>query len=197
MKKIFKVLIVTFSLLFLTSCTYTSWEEFPTSLVTSATFYNFNDDYNNYGFYVYINIPDEVFEEAGEYDITLNVEVYLDAYYYDYNESQYKTIEDIPVYAEITQPGSEKYKVEIKLSEFLNDPDFKGQILSVSVDSAVYSISVGISNGYMEYPNMTTDILLKFGLAIMISSGIYILIVVVLGIIVNKNLTKKYKRKEQ
>ena len=46
MKKILKVLIVTFSLLFLTSCTYTSWEEFPTSLVTNATFYNFNDDYN-------------------------------------------------------------------------------------------------------------------------------------------------------
>jgi hypothetical protein len=197
MKKFLKVLIITFSLLFLTSCTQTRWEEFPTSLVTNATFYNFNDDYNNYAFYVYINIPNEVFEEADGLDITLNIEVYLDAYYYDYNESQYRTIEDIPLCAQITKPGREKYKVEFNLSVFLNDPDFKGQIMSVSVDSAVYSISVNVNDGYIGYPNMSTDILLKFGLAIMISFGIYVLIVVVLGVIVNKNLTKKYKRKEQ
>ena len=193
-KKILLFLLLLISLFSLTSCVQTDWEEFPTEFITETRYSKANDDYDSYNLYVYINVPNAVFEEANEYNIVLNVLVYLDIIIYDYNKYSYRTIQNVPFEAYITYPGNVRYDMLIEFSSYLDEPNFKGSIESVNVDSASYSISVSV-NGVSPDIQTNTELLLGIFASILIAFVCYILTIIILGVIVNRNLTKKYKKK--
>lgn len=188
-KKILIFLIFLISLFSLASCNMIEWNEFPTEFITETRYSKANDDYDSYNLYVYINVPKEVFEEAKEYNIVLNVLVYLDIIIYDYNTYSYRTIQDVEFQANVKQPGNVRYDMLIEFSSYLADQDFKGAIQGMNVDSAIYSVSIGGVTPDME---MSTDLIIGVFGSILLAFICYLITVIVLGIVVNRSLTKKY-----
>ncbi len=192
-KKILLSLMLILNILLLSSCVQTTWEEFPTNLIDNAGVYEDYGNNNNYVLYITLNVPQEVFEEADEYNIALDVVVFLNITYYDYNEMKYSMIEDFAFEARITESGPKKYKMEVELSTYLDEENFNGKITSVKVDSAIYSVSLMIGPA-MESDEVMYKIVLNFGISILCAFAAYLITAVILGIIVNRSLTKKYKK---
>ena len=188
-RKLLLTFVVLFSLFFVSSCTSTSWERFPDNMIKyKERIYQEARDLQRLTFK--INLPEEVFEELGEY-YGVELKIYLDVSYKNPDTGVVETIQSIYVKTEVYSSGWNEYYGFLDISYFIKGYSNKN-VVGCKFTYALYRVIVSNKsvNGGPSYGKIVKG----FNTSLTIASVSMSLTSIALGVFVNVKLTKMYKK---
>ena len=191
MKKIYSIVLILSLLFTLTSCVKTEWED-----ITPELFYNLRmEDFNKetgeikFSFLLYLS-QEELVEFKDNY--TVQFRLYLNIDYIDYSTFSKDVIGGIPAEFDFDKPDGSTYYVTVNISDKIQNLD-DVQIQDFEIQRSEFRVKVSMNALIDSLPEEQRDYFKAQIIASIFATFLYLLIVVPMGIIVNRKITKKYR----
>lgn len=191
MKKIYTLLLLIFSIFFLYSCTYSTWEDFPDEYVRKIKLGDYNEENNTIMLFAEISLPEGIFADV-EGTVVIQICLYCNIRLINNENKTNILLEDIPIYFNAAGDGTNIYPSKLNLEEYgkYNAQD----IYSITLKEAKYRARL------KQDVDGTNIITTEQSMTMLLAGGVgyaaAIIVAVILGINVNKSLTKRHERKK-